>query len=188
MNKFPKGFLWGGAISANQAEGAFDKKGMSVADIHRYNPNQNIEKANLDSDYTIEEIIDNINDTENYYPKRYGIDFYHTYKEDIKLLAELGIKTFRTSIDWSRIYPNGDDSNPNEEGLQFYDNLFDELRKHNIEPLITMLHYETPLNIALKYGGWSNKEVINLFLKYANTILKRYKNKVKYWIVINQIN
>ncbi len=190
MTGFPKGFLWGGAVAANQLEGGFglDGKGLSVADVHLYNPELDIKAASQESEMTLAEVKLAMLDEEGYYPKRHGIDFYHTYKEDLKLLAEMGFTTFRTSIDWSRIFPNGDDAEPNELGLQFYDRLIDECLALGMEPIITMLHYETPLAITLNYGGWNNREVIELFAKYGEVLLKRYKDKVKYWIVINQIN
>lgn len=190
MTGFPKGFLWGGAVAANQLEGGFglDGKGLSVADVHLYNPELDIKTASQESEMTLAEVKRAMLDEEGYYPKRHGIDFYHTYKEDLKLLAEMGFTTFRTSIDWSRIFPNGDDAEPNELGLQFYDRLIDECLALGMEPIITMLHYETPLAITLNYGGWNNREVIELFAKYGEVLLKRYKDKVKYWIVINQIN
>lgn len=187
---FPKDFLWGGAVAANQCEGAFavGGKGLSLADVHLYRSNQDITKASHDSDMTLTQVKEAIEDKVGYYPKRHGIDFYHTYKEDLKLLAEMGFKTFRTSIDWSRIFPNGDDLEPNEEGLAFYDRLIDEIKSLGMEPIITMLHYETPLNITLQYGGWHNRKVIDFFVRYGEVLLNRYKGKVKYWIVINQIN
>ena len=188
-NKFPTDFLWGGAVAANQLEGAYleDGKGLCIADINLYQGNLPPEKrSNKELSSTDVEFA--IHDTEGYYPKRTGIDFYHTYKEDIALLAGMGINTFRTSINWARIFPNGDDAEPNELGLQFYDNLFDELLKYGIEPMVTLSHYEMPLNIALKYNGWHNRKTIDMFTKYSEVVLNRYKNKVKYWILVNQIN
>ncbi|MBQ9488235.1 MAG: 6-phospho-beta-glucosidase, partial [Selenomonadaceae bacterium] len=117
-----------------------------------------------------------------------GIDFFHTYKDDIKLFAELGFKCFRTSISWSRIFPNGDEVEPNEKGLQFYDNLFDELLKYKIEPVITLSHFEMPYYLTQKYGGWTNRKLIDFFVRYAETVMKRYKDKVKYWMTFNEIN
>lgn len=185
---FPNKFLWGGAVAANQCEGAFGigGKGMSLADVHRYNVDQDITKH--DSDVTLAQVKAAIEDKIGYYPKRHGIDFYHTYKDDLKLLAEMGFKTFRTSVDWSRIFPNGDEQEPNEEGLAFYDRLIDEILHLGMEPIITMLHYETPLHITLKYGGWHNRKVVDMFTRYGEVLLRRYQDKVKYWIVINQIN
>ena len=121
------------------------------------------------------------------YPKRHGVDFYHHYKEDIALFAEMGFKVFRMSISWARIFPNNN-LIPNEEGLTFYDKIFDELHKYDIEPLVTMSHYDMPLYIALDYNGWSNREVINLFETYVKTICERYKDKVKYWLTFNELD
>lgn len=174
---FPKNFLWGGAIAANQAEGAYneDGKGLSVADILAVGADRfkNVEL----------EINEN-----KYYPSHEAIDFYHTYKEDIRELSELGMKCFRTSIAWSRIFPNGDDKEPNEKGLEFYDNLFDELLKNGMEPVITISHFETPLNLITKYGGWKNRKLIDFYVNYCSVIFNRYKNKVKYWMTFNEIN
>lgn len=174
---FPKNFLWGGAIAANQAEGAYneDGKGLSVADILAVGADRfkNVEL----------EINEN-----KYYPSHEAIDFYHTYKEDIRELSELGMKCFRTSIAWSRIFPNGDDKEPNEKGLEFYDNLFDELLKNGMEPVITISHFETPLNLITKYGGWKNRKLIDFYVNYCSVIFNRYKDKVKYWMTFNEIN
>lgn len=190
--RFPKDFLWGGAIAANQAEGAFgvDDKGVSLADVHPYYPdktNAEISEEQLKG-MTLKQIEDNIHDEKAYYPKRHGIDFYHTFPQDLELLAEMGFKCFRTSIDWTRIFPTGEEEAPNEAGLRYYDRLIDKIIELGMEPIVTILHYETPINITLKYGGWDNREVIELFVKYAKIVLDRYKDKVKYWIVINQIN
>lgn len=186
---FPKDFMWGGAVAANQLEGAWDVdgKGMCIADINEFRDDIAIEKksnAELTRDYVKEAIAS----TDKIFPKRHGIDFYHTYKEDLKLLAGLGLQTFRTSINWSRIFPNGDDEAPNEAGLQFYDDLFDEIRKYGMEPMITVSHYEMPLNLTMAYKGWYSREVIDFFVKYCNTVFDRYAGKVKYWILVNQIN
>ena len=190
--QFPKDFLWGGAIAANQAEGAsgVDGKGVSLADVHPYHPdktNEEIQEEQVEG-MTLKQVKENIQDEKSYYPKRHGIDFYHTFPQDLELLAEMGFKNFRTSIDWTRIFPTGEEEIPNEAGLQYYDRLIDKVVELGMEPIITMLHYETPINITLKYGGWNNRKVIDLFVKYAKVILNRYKDKVKYWIVINQIN
>lgn len=192
MIKFPKDFMWGGAIAANQIEGAFnvDGKGLSVADVSRAKFDvdvNNYEKHNSISTEDINEALENLDDMVNY-PKRHGSNFYYRYKEDIKLLAEMGFKTFRMSIAWSRIFPNGDDDKPNEKGLEFYDKVFDELLKYGIEPIVTMSHYEPPLNLTLNYDGWYSREVISFFTKYVETICERYKNKVKYWLTFNEID
>lgn len=119
-------------------------------------------------------------DTENYYPKRHGIDFYHTYKEDLALMQEMGFKSFRTSISWSRIFPNGDEETPNEKGLEFFDRLVDEIIADGMEPVITMSHYDIPLNLIVEYGGFANRKVGNFFVRYGKVLLDRYKGKVKY--------
>ncbi|MDK2966255.1 glycoside hydrolase family 1 protein [Lacrimispora sp.] len=171
--KFPDGFLWGGAVAANQCEGAYneDGKGLSTQDVTPHG---------IKGPVTKEPTPDNM--------KLIGIDFYHRYKDDIKLFAEMGFKVFRTSIAWSRIFPDGDEKEPNEKGLQFYDDLFDELLKYGIEPLVTISHYETPLNLSVKYDGWINREMISFYERYVRTIFKRYGQKVKYWLTFNEIN
>ena len=172
-NIFPKDFLWGGATAANQCEGAYnvDGKGLSIQDIM---------PKGIMSAPTEEPTEDNM--------KLVGIDFYNRYKEDIKMFAEMGFKTFRMSIAWSRIFPNGDDSEPNEKGLEFYDKVFDELAKYGIEPLVTLSHYETPLHLAKKYDGWLDRRLIGFYENYVRTVFTRYKNKVKYWLTFNEIN
>ena len=188
-NKFPENFLWGGATAANQWEGAWQEggKGLCVADINEFKGDLPPEQRN-NYELSTAEIEALLNSKEKYFPKRFGIDFYHNYKNDIALLAGLGLNSFRTSINWARIYPNGDDEKPNEEGLKFYDNVIDEMLKHGMEPLITISHYEMPLNICLKYNGWYGRETIDLYVKYCETLFERYKDKVKYWILVNQIN
>jgi len=170
---FPEGFLWGGAVAANQCEGAYNEDGKGLS-------TQDIAPRGIMGPITEEPTEDNM--------KLIGIDFYHRYKEDIKLLAEMGFKTFRTSIAWSRIFPNGDDAEPNEKGLEFYDNLFDECLKYGIEPLITISHYETPLALSKNYDGWINRKLIGFYQNYVRTIFARYKDKVKYWLTFNEIN
>lgn len=191
IKQFPKGFLWGGATAANQFEGAWDQggRGPATSDTAVAVSPENRKNTNDFAAPTSREDVEfALNDKEGLYPKRWGSDFYHRYKEDIALYGEMGFKTFRLSIAWSRIFPNGDDLQPNEEGLQFYDNVFDECKKYGIEPLVTLSHYETPINIALTYGGWKNRKVIDLFVKYAETVLTRYQDKVKYWLTFNEIN
>lgn len=170
---FPKNFLWGGAVAANQCEGAYleDGKGLSVQDVM---------PKGISAPRTEEPTPDNL--------KLVGIDFYHRYKEDIKLMAEMGFKVFRTSIAWSRIFPMGDEETPNEAGLAFYDDLFDECLKYGIEPLVTLSHYETPLHLAKQYDGWLNRRMIGFFERYARTVFTRYQGKVKYWLTFNEIN
>lgn len=190
QTSFPKNFLWGGAFAANQYEGAYDEggKGLCVSDINPYIGGEDLE-AKSNTEMTTEQILFSMQDKEGNYPKRRGINFYHTYKTDLKLLAELGLNTFRTSINWSRIFPNGDDNKPNEEGLEFYDNLFDEAIRLGLQPMVTISHYEMPLNLTLgKYNGWFSRELILLFERYAQLLFKRYHKKVKHWIMVNQIN
>lgn len=188
--KFPEGFYWGGATAANQIEGAFDKngKGLSAADFVEYIPKEQRTKDNA-MEITSEQIRKSLSgESIARHPKREGIDFYNRYKEDIALLAEMGFTAFRLSIHWSRIFPNGHDETPNEAGLQFYDNVFDELAKYNIEPIVTLSHYETPYGLTEKYNGWVGRGTVDHFVRYAETVFTRYKEKVKYWISFNEIN
>ncbi len=190
-NQFPEGFLWGGATAANQLEGAYNEggKGLSIFDMVQFVPKEergNEIEMDVKSKKELEDLLagkggDN-------FPKRRGIDFYHRYKEDIALFAEMGFKTFRMSISWPRIFPNGDDREPNEEGLAFYDKVFDELLKYGIEPLVTLSHYEIPLSLVQNYNGWADRRVVEFFVHYAETVFNRYKGKVKYWLTFNEIN
>lgn len=170
---FPEGFLWGGAVAANQCEGAYleDGKGLSIQDVM---------PKGIKGPRTERPTPDNL--------KLEGIDLYHRYKEDIAMFAEMGFKVFRTSIAWSRIFPNGDEQEPNEAGLQFYDDLFDECLKYGIQPLVTISHYETPLHLAEAYDGWLDRRLIGFYERYVRTIFTRYKGKVKYWLTFNEIN
>ncbi|MBZ5750254.1 glycoside hydrolase family 1 protein [Metabacillus rhizolycopersici] len=189
-SKFPKNFYWGGATAANQIEGAFDVdgKGLSAADFVEYIPKEERTKDNA-MEITSEQIRKTLSgESTARHPKREGIDFYHNYKEDIALLAEMGFTAFRFSIHWSRIFPNGYDETPNEAGLQFYDNVLDELAKHKIEPVVTLSHYETPYGLTERYNGWVGRETVDHFVRYAETVFTRYKNKVKLWISFNEIN
>ena len=174
----PKDFLWGGALAAHQFEGGVldTTKGLSVADVMT---GGNVSTPRVITDGVKEGL---------YYPNHIGIDFYHHYKEDIKLFAEMGFKCFRTSIAWTRIFPLGDEEQPDEEGLQFYDDVFDELLKYGIEPVITLSHFEMPYHLAKEYGGFMNRKTIDFFVKFAEVCFKRYKNKVKYWMTFNEIN
>jgi 6-phospho-beta-glucosidase len=191
-NIFPKGFLFGGSTAANQIEGAFDQgnKGLSSSDMVRFIP---LCQADKETSFTfdvtqrqIEEVLEN---PEKYnLPKRRGIDFYHHYKEDIALFAEMGFKVFRMSIAWPRIFPTGEENKPNEEGLKFYDDVFDELAKYHIIPLVTISHYDYPLNLVQKYNGFESRKMIDCYVKYAKTLFLRYHNKVKYWLTFNEIN
>ncbi|RRG35426.1 glycoside hydrolase family 1 protein, partial [Clostridioides difficile] len=192
MKKFPEGFLWGGATAANQFEGGWNLggKGWSVSDVAKAHFDVDVKDYKSNNEITTKDIEEGLAHPEDEvnYPKRHGSDFYHHYKEDIALMAEMGFKTYRMSIAWSRIFPNGDDKEPNEEGLQFYDDVFDELISYGIEPLVTMSHYEPPLNIVLNYDGWYSRQVIDMFVRYVETICERYKNKVKYWLTFNEVD
>lgn len=192
MRRFPDGFLWGGATAANQVEGGWNLggKGWSVCDVARANWDADVKDYKTHASMTTEKIMEALAHPEDEvnYPKRHASDFYHHYKEDIALLAEMGFKTYRMSIAWSRIFPNGDDEMPNEEGLAFYDSVFEELKKYHIEPLVTMSHYEMPLNLVLKYNGWYSRKVIDFFVRYVETICRRYKDKVKYWLTFNEVD
>ena len=188
-NNFPKEFLWGGALAANQCEGAYDEdgKGLCIADINQYHDHNDLKKKS-NKEMSTMDIESLLNDKEAIFPKRYGIDFYHTYKEDLKLLAGLGINSLRISINWARIFPNGDELIPNIEGLKFYDDLIDEMIKNNLEPMVTISHYEMPLHLATQYNGWYNRELITFFTRYCKVLFERYHTKVKYWILVNQMN
>ena len=173
-----KDFLWGGALAAHQFEGGVlnTSKGYSVADV-----------MTAGAHGVPREITDGVVEGK-YYPNHVGIDFYGHYKEDIAMFADMGFKCFRTSIAWTRIFPLGDEEEPNEEGLQFYDDVFDELLKYGIEPVITLSHFEMPYYLVKEYGGWKNRKVIDFFVHYSLTVMERYKDKVKYWMTFNEIN
>ncbi|MFC6177743.1 glycoside hydrolase family 1 protein [Companilactobacillus huachuanensis] len=187
-NNIKDNFLWGGAIAANQAEGDFNTggKGISTADIQPYFANAkptDLHFNNIDQQH-----YEQYKNGDYYYPKRNGVHFYERYTEYIDKLSEMHINTLRLSIAWTRIFPNGDESEPNQSGLKFYDRLFAYMKKKNIEPIVTIFHYEMPLHLVEKYSGWKNKQIINLFVKYSEIIIKRYQKYVSYWIVMNQIN
>ena len=173
MSIFPKNFLWGGAVAANQCEGAYqeDGKGLSVQDVLPRGIRGSRTKLPTEENL-----------------KREAIDFYHRYPQDIKMFAEMGFKVFRTSIAWSRIFPKRDEEQPNEAGLEFYDRVFEECRKYGIEPLVTLSHYETPLYLAETYNGWTDRRMIGFYERYVRTVFKRYRGKVKYWLTFNEIN
>lgn len=205
MLKFPKDFLWGGATAANQFEGGFSDggKGINTSDVLTAGSHTNPRKITWRNfktgetgaidmpfgtdfhfpDDAVPDVVDGY-----YYPSHKATDFYHHYKEDISLMAEMGFKTFRLSINWARIFPNGDDKTPNEEGLNFYEAVFDECAKYGIDPLVTLSHYETPIHLTHVYGGWKNRQLIDYFENYAKTVFTRYKGKVKYWLTFNEIN
>lgn len=170
---FPQGFLWGGATAANQIEGAYnlDGKGLSVQDVLPHGITGEVTEGPTEDNLKLE-----------------AIDFYHRYKEDIDLFAEMGFKVFRLSFAWSRIFPRGDETEPNQAGLDFYDRVIDYLLEKGIEPLVTLSHYETPLHITREYGGFTNRKVIDFFEKYARTVMEHFRGRVRYWLTFNEIN
>lgn len=178
MSGFKAGFLWGGAVAAHQLEGGWQEggKGISVADV-----------MTAGAHGVPREITDGVVAGKNY-PNHEAIDFYHRYPQDLALFAEMGFKCFRTSIAWTRIFPQGDELEPNEAGLQFYDDLFDECLKHGIEPVITLSHFEMPYHLVTEYGGWRNRKLIDFFVRFARVVFTRYQHKVKYWMTFNEIN
>ena len=204
MRSFPKGFLWGGASADFQYEGGFDEGGRGLLS-HDYETDGSLEHPRhhtmQKSDGTLIKprssffYADPIPDDacpvfleDAYYPSHQAVDFYHHYKEDIALMAGMGFNVYRFSICWSRIYPNGDEELPNEEGLQFYDDVISELEKYHIQPLITICHDEMPMALALKYDGWSSRHLIDCYVKYCRTLFKRYGDRCKYWLTFNEIN
>lgn len=179
QKKMPEDFLWGGATAANQYEGGWneDGRGPSIADI--------LTGGSVDRERRL--TVPAPLDTE-FYPNHQATDFYHHYKEDIALFAEMGFKVYRFSVSWSRIFPKGDETQPNEKGLEFYDNVLTELEKYGIQPLITISHYENPLHLSLEYGGWKNRKLIDFYMNFAEVLFRRYKGRVKYWLTFNEIN
>jgi 6-phospho-beta-glucosidase len=177
-NKFPDNFLWGGAVAAHQVEGGWncDGKGVSIVDV--------LTKGEHGVPRKITEQVQ----AEETYPNHQAVDFYHRYRDDIAMFAEMGFKCFRTSIAWSRIFPNGDEATPNEAGLAFYDELIDCLLEHDIEPVITLSHFEMPHHLVSEYGGWTNRAVVDHFVRFCEAVLTRYRDKVTYWITFNEIN
>ena len=178
MSILRKDFLWGGAVAANQLEGAWnvDGKGDSVSDHCTTGSAKTPKRVTVDIE------------SDTLYPSHEAIDFYHHYKEDIALFAEMGFKVFRTSINWTRIFPTGEETEPNEKGLEFYDRVFDCCKKYGIEPLVTISHYELPYHLVEKYNGWESRELIDFFMNYCKAIFARYQNKVIYWLTFNEIN
>lgn len=178
MTTFPGNFLWGGALAANQCEGGYLEggKGLSVPDM--------IKGGTVNTPRVITSTVHE----DEYYPSHEAIDFYHHYKEDIALFGEMGFKCLRVSINWGRIYPTGEEAEPNQAGIAFYRSMFDECRKHGIEPLVTLSHYELPFALAKKYGGWAGRELIALFERYARTCFEEFRGLVKLWITFNEIN
>lgn len=180
--RFPEGFLWGGATAANQVEGGYKEgqRGLSTVDVIPMGEDRfpimlgNLKSLSIKDEY--------------YYPSHEAIDFYHNYKEDIKLFAEMGFKTYRLSIAWTRIFPNGDDAVPNEAGLQFYEDVFKECKKYGIEPLVTIVHFDVPIHLIETIGGWKSREMVDHYVRYSEVIFRRYKGLVKYWLTFNEIN
>ena len=183
---FPKHFLWGGAVAANQLEGAWleDGKKPNITDVMvgigskdpglKWNAETKKWEMALDPDKK--------------YLSHEGIDFYHRYKDDLKLMAGMGYNCFRTSFAWGRIYPDGDETEPNEKGLAYYEDLVDTMKELGMEPVITLSHYETPLHLLTEYGGWSNPKLIEFWKNYVTTVFNRFKGKVKYWLTFNEVN
>lgn len=191
QNAFPKDFLWGGAIAANQVEGGWnlDGKGVSVADIASYKPHVDNKDyaAHMDiSTATIEAAI--ADKTDQWYPKRRGIDFYHRYKEDLALFSELGFKTLRLSIAWTRLFPTGEEEQPNEKGLAFYRDVFKEMQRLGIKPIVTLSHYEMPLALSLNYNGWVDRRVVDDFVRFASVCFEAFDEYVEYWLTFNEID
>lgn len=183
---FPKNFLWGGAVAANQCEGAWleDGKEPNVTDvmvgIGSKDPGIKWNEETKKYEMCL--------DPNKAYLSHEAIDFYHRYKEDLQLMSGMGFNCFRTSIAWGRIFPNGDEETPNEKGLAFYDDMFETMLELGMEPVITLSHYETPLHLITEYGGWSNRKLIDFWKRYVTTVFNRYKGKVKYWLTFNEVN
>ena len=178
----PDGFLWGGATAANQCEGGFDKGGRGLAnvDVVPWGPDRFDIIAGKRKHLAFEEGY--------HYPAKEAIDMYTHWKEDIALFAQMGFKTYRMSIGWSRIFPNGDETEPNEEGLKFYEDMFKEMKKHGIEPLVTITHFDCPIHLIKEYGGWRNRKLVGFYERLCRTLFTRYKGLVKYWLTFNEIN
>lgn len=199
-NTFPKTFLWGGATAANQYEGGYTEgnRGLAASDMITSGDFSTPRKIfyilpdGSEGYITLGESLPEdavpIFKKDEFYPSHKGTDFYNHYQEDIALMAEMGFNCYRMSISWTRIFPNGDEDQPNEEGLRFYDDVFDECLKYNIEPIVTILHFDMPLGLAKRYGGWTNRKMIDNYLKYCRVLFTHYKSKVKYWITVNEIN
>ncbi|GBG94298.1 6-phospho-beta-glucosidase [Ligilactobacillus salitolerans] len=195
--KFPKNFLWGGATAANQVEGGYDAdgRGMTILDVttagglhagrqqtYKYADGMTGKEAEIPQDAAGAVLPG------EYYPNQVAVDFYHHYKEDIALFAEMGFKVYRMSISWTRIFPHGDEQEPNQAGLDFYHKVFAELHKYGIEPLVTISHFENPLYLERHYGGWNNRKMIDFYVHFAETLFTEYKDEVKYWLTFNEIN
>lgn len=179
---FPDGFLWGGAIAANQAEGASFEggKGLTTVDMIPHGAHRLAVKTGQEKRFQLKE--------DEFYPSHQAIDFYHRYKEDIALMAEMGFTVFRTSIAWSRLFPNGDEVTPNAEGIAFYRDVFAECKKYGIEPLVTLCHFDVPMHLVVEYGSWRNRKMVEFFTRYARTCFEAFDGLVKYWLTFNEIN
>ncbi len=179
---FPKNFLWGGATAANQCEGGFNEGNRGLANVDVV-PIGKDRRAIISGEMKMLDF-----DNEHFYPAKEAIDMYHHYKEDIALFAEMGFKTYRMSIAWSRIFPMGDEEEPNEEGLKFYEDMFKECRKYGIEPLVTITHFDCPMHLIKKYGSWRDRRMITFYQRLVTTLFTRYKGLVHYWLTFNEIN
>ena len=179
---FPENFLWGGATAANQCEGAYQEGGRGLANVDVCPAGKDRFLVALGKMPML------VPDDNHFYPAMEGIDLYHRYKEDIKLFGEMGFKVYRMSIAWSRIFPKGDETEPNEEGVQFYENVFKECHKYGIEPLVTITHFDCPMHLITEYGGWKNRKLIDFYKNLVTVLFTRYKGLVKYWITFNEIN
>ena len=182
MSGLRKDFLWGGATAANQCEGGYleGNKGLGTVDVIPWGENR---RAVMEGKLDYHKLP-----KDSYYPSHEAIDFYHHWKEDIAFMAEMGFKCYRFSIAWSRIFPTGEEKEPNEEGLAFYENVIDELLKYHIEPIITICHFDVPLALEEKYGSWRSRELIDCYLNYCKVLFTRFKGRVKYWMTFNEIN
>jgi len=181
-SRFPQGFLWGGALAANQSEGGFREggKGLTTVDMIPHGLHRMPVKLGLEKRFTLRD--------DEFYPSHEAIDFYHRYPEDIALMAEMGFSVFRTSIAWSRLYPNGDELTPNPQGIAFYRAVFEECRKYNIEPLVTLCHFDVPMHLVTEYGSWRNRKMVDFFARYARSCFEAFDGLVKYWLTFNEIN
>lgn len=188
---FPKDFLWGGAIAANQVEGGWNLggKGLSVADVATYKPHVDVKNYAAHMSVTVDAVKEAMADqTDTIYPKRRGIDFYHRYPEDLALFAEMGFKVLRLSIAWTRLFPTGEETTPNPEGIVFYRNVFQEMQRLGIKPIVTLSHYEMPLALSLKYNGWVERKVIDDFVRFATVCFEEFGEYVEYWLTFNEID
>ncbi|NPK31372.1 6-phospho-beta-glucosidase AscB [Escherichia coli] len=182
MSVFPEGFLWGGALAANQSEGAYreDGKGLTTVDMIPHGEHRMAVKLGLEKRFQLRD--------DEFYPSHEATDFYHRYKEDIALMAEMGFKVFRTSIAWSRLFPQGDELTPNQQGIAFYRAVFEECKKYGIEPLVTLCHFDVPMHLVTEYSSWRNRKLVEFFSRYARTCFEAFNGLVKYWLTFNEIN